>query len=258
MTLSIYSPRARDVMPGAVMLDTDNTLYPYAPAHAAAMVASKLKAAQLFGLGEPDFERAFDAARHDVKARLGATASSHSRLLYFQRMLEVIGLGSQVLLALDLEQTYWRTFLASTRLFDGLKEFLDQLRLFGVPTAVVTDLTAQIQFRKIVYFGLDHYFDFIVTSEEAGLDKPHPAPFELAVGKMRAEGKCVWMVGDHHRNDIDAARAAVGAITFQKLHDGVTVDAGCGKPDVAFESFFELRDFLLEVRDRSAAASSSK
>ena len=41
-----------------------------------------------------------------------------------QRMLEIMGLGSQVLLALDLEQTYWRTFLGNAVLFEVLKNFL--------------------------------------------------------------------------------------------------------------------------------------
>ena len=76
-----------------------------------------------------------------------------------QRMLK-LWLRSQVLLALDLEQTYWRTFLANAVLFENAKDLLDDLRL-GIPTAIVTDLTAQIQFRKVIYFGLDKYFDFI-------------------------------------------------------------------------------------------------
>lgn len=251
MTLSVHNAIAYDVMPDAVLLDTDNTLYPYDPAHRAAMAAAKAKAVQLFSIGEPEFDRAFNSARSEVKARLTGTASSHSRLLYFQRMLEIIGLGSQVLLALDLEQTYWRTFLGNAQLFKGLREFLDELRLVGVPTAVVTDLTAQIQFRKIVYFGLDHYFDFIVTSEEAGFDKPHLAPFQIAAEKMQARGKCIWMIGDNPETDIKGARDELQAITFQKIHDGVSINDASGLPDVTFESFGELRDFLLEVAGRT-------
>ena len=120
-------------------------------------------------------------------------------------MLEIMGLGSQVLLALDFEQTYWRTFLSNAILFDDVKELLDDLRLLGIPTAIVTDLTAQIQFRKVVYFGLDQYFDYIVTSEEAGFDKPHPAPFTIALEKMRPKGNTIWMIGDNPVNDIRGA-----------------------------------------------------
>lgn len=112
-------------LPDAFLFDTDNTLYPYDPAHAAAQQAVREKVAKTFSISPDDFDKAFKEARTQVKTRLKHTASSHSRLLYLQRMLEIMGLGSQVLLALDFEQTYWRTFLSNAVLFDGVKELLD-------------------------------------------------------------------------------------------------------------------------------------
>ena len=182
-----------------------------------------------------------------VKARLAHTAASHSRLIYLQRMLEIMGLGSQVLLALDFEQTYWRTFLSHATLFDGVKDMLDDLRLLGIPTAVVTDLTAQIQFRKIVYFGLDQCFDYIVTSEEAGFDKPHAAPFQIALEKMRPKGDCIWMVGDNAVADIRGAREKINAVTLQKVHEGVERGTGENAPDAAFGDFQELRQLIRKL-----------
>jgi putative hydrolase of the HAD superfamily len=236
----IFDPGRMARKPDAVLFDTDNTLYPYDPANAAAVAAVVAKATQMFAIGADQVQAALARARTETKQRLGETASSHSRLLYFQRMLELLGLGSQVLLALDLEQTYWRTFLSNAVLFDDLKEFLDELRLDGVPTAIVTDLTAQIQFRKIVYFGLDHYFDYIVTSEEAGFDKPHAAPFKIAVEKMRPKGDCIWMIGDNPVNDIGGARAAINAVTIQKLHGDLKVGEGENRPDCAVHTFAQL------------------
>lgn len=249
MTITLHRPEAFRRLPDAVLFDTDNTLYAYEPAHLAGMRAVREKAARLFGIASDKFDQGFDAARSAIKERLGKTASSHSRLLYFQRMLELLGLGSQVLLALDLEQTYWRSFLGGARLFPGLKEFLDDLRIAGVPTAIVTDLTAQIQFRKIVYFGLDRYFDYIVTSEEAGLDKPHPAPFELAVAKMRPAGDCLWMIGDHPEHDIAGARRAISAVTLQKVHEGVEVGAGERQPDAVVPEFTDLRALFRKLSE---------
>lgn len=233
--------------PSAVLFDTDNTLYPYDPAHCAAMEAVQKKIMRTFSIGASDFNSAYTQARDEVKTRLKHTASSHSRLLYFQRMLEIIGLGSQVLLALDFEQTYWRTFLSNAVLFDGVKEFLDDLRLAGIPTAVVTDLTAQIQFRKIVYFGLDNYFDYIVTSEEVGFDKPHPAPFEIAIQKMKPKGDRIWMVGDNPRNDITGARCAISAVTIQKVHKGVEPGKGDAQPDCVVREYMEIRHLLTQT-----------
>ena len=234
-------------LPHAFLFDTDNTLYPYGPAHAAAQKAVQEKVSKTFSISSKDFDKAFEEARTQVKARLKNTASSHSRLLYLQRMLEIMGLGSQVLLALDFEQTYWRTFLSNANLFDGVKELLDDIRLLGIPTAIVTDLTAQIQFRKVVYFGLDHYFDYIVTSEEACFDKPHEANFQIALEKMRPKGDCIWMIGDNPANDIRGSRENINAVTLQKIHDGVEVGTGLNEPDAVFNEFSEIRKLISKL-----------
>ena len=238
-------------LPNAILFDTDNTLYAYEPAHASAMLAVREKVSKTFSISHDAFDKAFSEARRQVKSRLKDTASSHSRLLYLQRMLEIIGLGSQVLLALDFEQTYWRTFLSNAVLFDGVKELLDDLRLLGIPTAIVTDLTAQIQFRKVVYLKLDKYFDYFVTSEEAGFDKPHAAPFQLALEKMRPKGNCIWMIGDNPVSDIQGAREQINAVTLQKLHAGVTQGSGPSAPDALFYEFGELRMLLAKLEAKS-------
>lgn len=238
-------------IPDAVLFDTDNTLYSYDPAHAAAQQAVKAKMMSIFSIGAKDFDSAFSEARKQIKDRLGHTASSHSRLLYLQRMLEIMGLGSQVLLALDFEQTYWRTFLTNSTLFDDVKELLDDFRLLGVPTAIVTDLTAQIQFRKVVYFGLDRYFKYIVTSEEAGFDKPHAAPFQIALEKMQPKGNCIWMIGDSPVSDIRGAKEKINAVTLQKIHDGVELGEGPNAPDAHFKDFKDLRQLLAKLAIKS-------
>jgi len=242
--VKLTRPEAFNQLPDGILFDTDNTLYHYDPAHAQAMQAVRDKVVKMLSIKGEAFDKAYVQARDEVKGRLGHTASSHSRLLYFQRMLEQIGLGSQVLLALDFEQTYWRTFLSCAELFPDVKELLDDLRLLGIPTAIVTDLTAQIQFRKIVYFGLDRYFDYIVTSEEAGHDKPHRAPFDIALDKMRPKGSCIWMIGDNPVNDIRGAKETIGAITLQKLHSGVQLGTDANQPDAHFEHFDDVRKLL--------------
>ena len=231
-------------LPEAFLFDTDNTLYPYEPAHNAAQNAVRDKVVNTFSITPEEFDRAFKEARNHVKTRLQNTASSHSRLLYLQRMLEIMGLGSQVLLALDFEQTYWRTFLSNAILFDDVKELLDDIRLLGIPTAIVTDLTAQIQFRKVVYFGLDHYFDYIVTSEEAGFDKPHEAPFKIALEKMQTKGDRIWMIGDNPINDISGADKCINATTLQKISSDTPEGIGEFKPHASFKNYKDLRDLI--------------
>jgi putative hydrolase of the HAD superfamily len=201
MALEIRREGALEHPPSAVVFDTDNTLYPYEPAHRAALAAAEAKACKLLGVDERRFREAFAEARETVKRQLGETASSHSRLLYYQRAIELLGMKTQLLMTLDLEQTYWRSFLAASKLFPDVKEFVLDLRSAGIATAIITDLTSQIQFRKLIYFGLDDCFDFVVTSEEAGVDKPAFAPFRLALSKLQVAPAEVWMIGDDAGDD---------------------------------------------------------
>ena len=238
MTLQLNNGSAFTELPSAVLLDMDNTLYPYEPAHLAGMGAVQAKAMQLFNVDRERFNDIFKIARQHVKEQLPGMASSHSRLLYFQRFLELMGLGSQVLIALDLEQTYWRTFLNHAVLFEGVREFLEELRLARIPLVLVTDLTAQIQFKKMVYLNLDHYFDYIVSSEEVGFDKPHPAPFKLAIEKIKAKG-CVWMIGDDPVKDIQGAKEALGAVTLLLNRDKAQTQAYY-QADAEFSDYADL------------------
>ncbi len=234
-------------LPDALLFDTDNTLYAYDPAHTEAMEAVQHKLYLKFNIESTEFYDSFKKVKHEVKRHTAGTAASHSRLLYFQRLLETMGLGSQILIALDLEQTYWRAFLNKSELFENVRELLDDIRLLGIPTAIVTDLTAQIQFRKIVYFGLDQCFDYVVTSEEAGFDKPDPAPFNLALEKLKPKGNCVWMIGDNPINDIQGAKESINAVTIQKLHTGIEKGIGASAPDATFNNFKELRKLLTKL-----------
>jgi len=232
--------------PNVVLFDLDNTLYVYEPANEAGMQAVRSKALKKIGIGHDEFNEAFDKARADVKKQLGKTASSHSRLLYFQRTLENLELRSQTLLSLELEQTYWGSFLAASELREGALDFLDQLARANIPKILVTDLTAQIQFRKLVYMELDQRFEYVVTSEESGSDKPDPAGFELALSKLDfsiPEEAIVWMIGDNIASDIEGAKSAVNASTLALKSElgGNTKNPAI---DMVFESFIDLERFI--------------
>ncbi len=234
-------------LPEAVIFDTDNTLYPYEPAHMAATRAVEAKVESTLGIKKEIFSAKFKEARQETKNRLGSIASSHSRLLYLQRTIEKLELGTRILIVLDLEQTYWRTFLINCKLFSGVLDFVQLLKSKGIATANITDLTAQIQFRKLVYFGLDEYFDYVVTSEEAGKDKPSREPFQLALEKLQVAEEKVWMIGDSAENDIYGAKKNFQMTTLQKIHKGVKVSNGQYASDVSFNHYSELVKLLADL-----------
>lgn len=231
--------------PHAILFDTDNTLYEYGPANISAEEAVCKKAKNLLGIDRKKFYKYFNLAKNEVKSNLPNTASSHSRLLYFQRMIELLGYKAELLLALDFEQTFWRNFLINAPLFSGVRETLLYFKEKNIPIAVVTDLTAHIQLRKLTFFGLENTFDAVVTSEEVGIDKPDLKNFALVLKKLNlSSNSYFWMIGDNPKADIFGANK-LGATTFQKIHNNVKVGENEFKPDYVFNDYF---DFLRKIK----------
>jgi len=242
--MKFHNKGAFSARPDCVLLDLDNTLYAVDGPHAAGQQAARDYAKTELSIDPEAFDRAFTVSREELKHRLGDTASSHSRLLYFQRTMERAGLATQPFAALQMEQAYWSAFLAEAQLFEDVTDFLDDLRIAGVRVVIVTDLTAQVQHRKMLFFGLHRYIDWMVTSEEVKADKPAPEIFELALAKLGGVEGTIWMIGDNAARDIIGAREAVGALTIQKLHVGVEEGNGATQPDATFTDFAALRRFF--------------
>ena len=228
-------------VPEVVFFDLDNTLYDYEQAHSQALSSVYKKVQDLLGLSQVVFDEALSMAKIRVKNRLGNTAASHSRLLYFKEAIEICGLGPQPLISLELEQAYWAKFLTEMQFFENAIEFLEDLRVSGVRMILITDLTAQIQLRKVAFLGIEKYFDVIVTSEEAGAEKPDLAPFALALERLGETVENSWFIGDSPSKDTLGARTHLGALTFQRVDALNPAGTGELRPDFQFEHFDSMR-----------------
>lgn len=184
-----------------VLLDIDNTIYDYDAPHTAALAELFSRLSLDLGIEGAELRAAFSEARTAIHIELSETAASHNRLLYLQRMFELLGLNP-LPHTLGAYNIYWDTFLARMELFDGVLPLLEQLRQLGIGICFVTDLTAHIQFRKIERLGLQQYGAHLVTSEEAGREKPHPYLFLLGLKKLGLKAADVCMVGDSFEKDI--------------------------------------------------------
>ena len=125
-------------------------------------------------------------------------------------------------------------------LFPGVKETLAFLKEEKLPIAVITDLTAHIQLRKLTFFGLEDTFDAVVTSEEVGIDKPDKRVFEYVLRKLNlSKNSFFWMIGDNPKADIFGAKK-LGAVTFQKIHSKVNIGESVFEPDFTFNNYFKM------------------
>lgn len=198
----------------ACLLDLDNTLYDYEAAHAPALAAAAEWFTKQFGIAGEKVADTHKLARKQIHEQLHGLASSHSRLLYFQRMMEILSLRPLVR-AVDAEQVYWSNFLDAMQLRHGAMQFLEDLRNSNIPVALVTDLTTEIQLRKLEKLGLEPFLQQFVTSEEAGAEKPDQRIFQLACKKLGMTADQVFMIGDSFERDVQgAANLGIPCIWF--------------------------------------------
>ena len=129
---------------------------------------------------------------------------THDRVLFAQGALESMGLNA-VRYSREAFRVYWDAVFAKMTLRPGVAECLDELRAAGIKVAVCTNMLADIQMEKLEYLGITDKVDFLVTSEEAGADKPGAPIFWLAMHKCRCLPEEAVMVGDNWNHDVQGA-----------------------------------------------------
>src|SRR3989338_3125580 len=114
-----------ECMKKLLMVDLDDTLCASEPAYRIAERAcytyfKKIKP----GISLNKFDQTYWKARAAVHRRLGSTASSHNRFLYFQGMFELLGLPIRPKHLNELTNIFWDTTYRHLHLFPTVKETL--------------------------------------------------------------------------------------------------------------------------------------
>jgi putative hydrolase of the HAD superfamily len=188
-----------------ILLDLDNTLYTFAPCHESGYKACKDFARKELKLDAKTFDAFWKSGRDKVHLDLEGQAASHSRLLYLQKFVEKAFGKTNPELSLEMEEIYWTAYLKKMTLKPGMEVFLKSVKAEKIAVCLVTNLTTQVQMRKWMQLNLGNYVDYLVSSEEAGVEKPEAAIFQLAMEKLGLNNKEVIMIGDSMVKDIRGA-----------------------------------------------------
>ena len=208
----------------AVIFDLDDTLYDYESIHQKAVEKLRALVCKKFAISKAEFDSAFKWAKEQTKKLLKSTGASHNRMLYCQKILERLG-KNPVDGAIEMYDCYWNSMLQDMRLRDGTVSLLERLKIDDVKIAICTDLTAHIQHRKIIKLGLVPYVDALVTSEEAGEEKPGERMYALVFEKLERlvphlkKRDCLF-TGDSQEKDVEAPkRFGMNALLFTSMKD---------------------------------------
>lgn len=79
---------------------------------------------------------------------------------------------------------------------------------------IITNGFQEVQEKKLKGSNIHHFFDHVVNSEMAGVKKPDPYIFKLALDRAQVEAKHTLMIGDSLEADIIGAKT----VKMQVLH----------------------------------------
>lgn len=102
---------------------------------------------------------------------------------------------------------YGNAIVRHTRLYEGVKEVLEQLEEHGVQTAIVTNKPAHLTEQLVPFFPELKAIKVRVGGDTLPVAKPDPAPILHAAKLLAVNPRECWYVGDAER-DIIAGRAA--------------------------------------------------
>ena len=201
----------------AVLFDLDDTLFDHRRSARAALdaVHRAFAPSVAFDAFERHHARYLEEMHLEVLA--GRLSLDDARRQRFRKVFEALGVPLSEPDVDRAARAYRGGYVTARRAIDGAAELLAALAP-RYRVAIVSNNLLDEQRDKLAYCRLDAHVHALVVSEEAGVSKPDPAIFHLALDRLGVSASDAVMVGDSWSADIVGAVAAgVRPIWFNPL-----------------------------------------
>jgi HAD superfamily hydrolase (TIGR01549 family) len=200
-----------------LLLDIDNTLIPSAFAYESALGEVEKTWNRWNKSESGSFPDLYQEARKQVKFDLKSQPSNRQRILCFKKMWEFTNgfLDSKALeRTLKMEEIYFQAFgkYLDSYFFENRKNYIEVFKLWkeiqeSETILLLSNENLRTQILKLLnLFPRDIRFQ-ILTSEEAGMEKPNREIFERALKKGKNPKKKSYIIGDSWEDDIKGGAA---------------------------------------------------
>ncbi|MBT8236320.1 MAG: YjjG family noncanonical pyrimidine nucleotidase [Bacteroidia bacterium] len=138
-----------------------------------------------------------------------------------RRTFDALDFGIEDHLINTLSKEYIAYLSSYNHLISNSVEVLEYLYP-GYNLHIITNGFQEIQHKKLQNARIEHYFDIIVNSEMAGVKKPNPRIFMLALETAKVRPEKALMIGDNLEADILGAQAVgIRALHYNAHNDPV-------------------------------------
>ena len=120
-------------------------------------------------------------------------------------------------LALKIGDIFLDYCSSKPRVVEGAHELMDYLKKKGYRIHMCSNGFHEVQYKKLDSCGLSPYFDSVILSEDAGVNKPAKEYFDYALNKTGALRETTIMIGDTFNTDILGAKhSGIDTIYFNR------------------------------------------
>ena len=193
----------------AVLFDLDDTLFDHWACTRAALASLCERYPSLRGVPAGGLEREHARLLEELHLHVlaGRMTVDEARVERFGRLLAFAGESAGGEAAAGAAAAYRGAYLGHWRPVEGALELLQAVH-GRAATGVVTNNVASEQRQKIAACRFEQHLDAVVISEEAGVTKPDPRIFDIALERLGWPAAETVMLGDAWSTDIEGARAA--------------------------------------------------
>lgn len=231
----------------AVLFDIDNTLF---DSTTLAEMARRNSVKAMIDSGLPIKDEALVYKKlQEVIKKFGSNYPKH-----YDELLNTLSIPWSAKIVAAGVVAYEHTKFGYLKPYPGVIPALMRLKKKDYLLGVVSNGIAVKQWEKLIGLGVHHFFDAVVTSEEAGVEKPEEEIFLLATQKLGVKPEECVMVGDRVKIDIyGAKRVGMKTIWLKKgKYSKEKPENSMEEPDITIDSFFSLVE-CVELLNKNAA-----
>jgi len=203
----------------AVLFDLDDTLFDHRLCARTALSELHAAHAQFESYPLDDFERLHSIYLEELHPLVirGEIPLEEARRERLRRLFRAVGVAPAEDLIAQAAAAYRESYIRFRKPIPGAAALLAAVKA-RARVAIVSNNLLEEQQDKLRQCSLSNYVDVLVVSEEAGMSKPDPRIFEIALERLGCGPDEVVMVGDSWPADIVGAIATgIRPIWFNPL-----------------------------------------
>jgi HAD superfamily hydrolase (TIGR01549 family) len=207
--MSRWDPSSGNRVLRAILFDLDDTLFDHRLCARTALATLHDAYDALRRRPFAEIERLHTAflEQFHVRVMSGELPLEQARQERFRRLFEAIGESPRAEVVVEAAETYRGGYLRIRRPISGAAALLAAIKR-RTQVGIVSNNLLEEQQNKLRECALDRYVDVLVVSEEAGMSKPDPRIFQIALERLGCRADEVVMVGDSWAADVVGATAA--------------------------------------------------